>query len=153
MKAVILAKAGQPNAMEGWPISARELEEGDALRQDEQSFTDEEFKEHVETLRPAMDAWQDEQRETHKRSRFILPAELLLVDRMTNAEFAEFRASTVASIAKAWVVLNINGRWSPGQRGSGRLRNALTTLFGDVRSDELLAKPTRDERVTYELED
>lgn len=153
MKAVILAKAGQLDLVEGWPISARQLKEGEELRQDEQAITDEAFDKHVEQLRPTFDAWQAAQSEARTQARFILPAELLLIDRMTNAEFLAFRASNVAAIAKAWSVLHISGRWSPGQRGSPRLRNALETLFGKPRSDELLAKPTRAERTEYELED
>jgi len=153
MKAVILAKAGQSDVLEGWPLSARDIDKPEDLRESEQLFTNEEFDKHIEQLRPALLVWQAAQTEARTQARFILPAELILIDRMTNAEFTAFRASTVPAIAKAWVVLIVNRQWSPGQRGSGRLRNALTTLFGDVRAAELLAKPTRAERTEYELED
>ncbi len=152
MNATTLLPAGHPDGPEGWPTIRNIGSEAD-LRPGETLFTDKELVTHIAALRPAFDAWQAAQTEARTNARFILPAELLLIDRMTNAEFLAFSTSNVAAIAKAWVILNINGQWSPGQRGSGRLRNALTTLFGDVRSAELLAKPTRAERTEYELED
>jgi len=153
MKAAKLAPVGHSDASEGWPLSVRNIETVDELRVDETLFTAAELETYIAAQRPAFEAWREAQGQKRINTRFALPAELLLIDRMTNAEFTAFRSSTVPAIAKAWVVLNINGKWSPGKRGAPRLRDALTTLFGDVRQAELLAKPTKAERTEYELED